>query len=123
MDGIFHSKQSDEGSVFTTWGDPISDDRSDVGFVIGEYLIYISADEGFSRDSSACRRHDRHISIEGKVEDLIIAKLCKYFNHIRTNPIVFTISDISILHDIFIGRIIGVFYDESIGIHEGFLRE
>lgn len=72
MDGVFHGEETDERGISPTRRNIGSDDRVDIGLIVGEYSIEIRVHERLSRDRATGSRDDRHISVEREVHEGVI---------------------------------------------------
>jgi hypothetical protein len=116
MESIFYRQKSDEGCISSAWRYPFPEESTHERLIIGEDRVDIFPDESFPDESTGSGSDDRHISVETEVRECCIFYFQKYLDHISTDPIVFAIAYTRIFHDPFIGRILRVFYDETISV-------
>jgi hypothetical protein len=117
MDSVLYSEETDEWGISPTRGYIIPYIIMDPYLIEYEYIIEGLSLEELTRDRYARRRHDRHISIEHRLDQYITLYAQWYFDDISTYSIRLTMDDTRVLHLPLIMRISRVFDDEILAGH------
>lgn len=117
MDGVMKGENPDHRSKSATWGDIGSDIFMDKSLIESEDIIEFPSLYELARDRDTRRCHDRHVSIEAEFNEFIIFDSEKYLCNISTDTIDLPIANGRIFHHPLVRRILRIFDDEFLGVH------